>query len=183
MTLEPGVSRLQAAMQALLDKQAITEQLMRYCRGIDRMDRGVLESVYWPDAIDDHVRYVGDVPGFIDFAFGFLANLRTQHTMSNILIELISQTEAHCESYVQAYHEGPTPLGREELIAGARYLDVFEKRGQEWRIQRRTLVIDYYRRAASTCDWDCGRYKGLKSRGEKSPEDPLYRVFARSSPA
>src|SRR4029453_17525088 len=44
-----------AAMQRLLDKQAITEVLHRYARGVDRCDRSILEIAYWPDAIDDHI--------------------------------------------------------------------------------------------------------------------------------
>ena len=46
----------------LMDKLAVTEALMRYCRGVDRKDRETFESAYWPDATDDHVKYVGGVP-------------------------------------------------------------------------------------------------------------------------
>ena len=69
----------QPQLQTVLDKQAMTEVLMRYCRGVDRLDRAMLESVYWPDAIDDHIRYVGNVAGFIDFVFDFLRGLRLGH--------------------------------------------------------------------------------------------------------
>jgi hypothetical protein len=47
-------------LQALLDRQAIHDVLMRYSRGLDRHERKVLESVYWPDAVDDHITYRGD---------------------------------------------------------------------------------------------------------------------------
>jgi hypothetical protein len=47
-------------LQTLLDRQAIHDVLMRYSRGLDRHDRKVLESVYWPDAVDDHIRYPDD---------------------------------------------------------------------------------------------------------------------------
>ncbi len=42
------------ALQELLDKQAIHEVLLRYCRGVDRRDEEVLRSVYHADAIHEH---------------------------------------------------------------------------------------------------------------------------------
>ena len=41
------------AVQALLDKQAIKDQLMLYSRSMDRRDFDLANSVYWPDAVDD----------------------------------------------------------------------------------------------------------------------------------
>ena len=41
-------------IQALLDKQAIREVVLRYCRGIDRLDREMVRDCYWPEAIDEH---------------------------------------------------------------------------------------------------------------------------------
>ena len=41
----------EAAMQELVDREAIRECLYRYCRGIDRLDEAALRSSYWPDAI------------------------------------------------------------------------------------------------------------------------------------
>jgi hypothetical protein len=52
-------------LQMLLDRQTIHDVLMRYSRGLDRHDRKVLESIYWPDALDDHITYRGDPQGFI----------------------------------------------------------------------------------------------------------------------
>ena len=40
---------MNAQIQALLDKQAITETLMRYARAIDRRDPELLRSIYWPE--------------------------------------------------------------------------------------------------------------------------------------
>src|SRR5262245_54353278 len=41
-------------LQMLLDERAIQRKLTDYTRGADRMDRKLYESVYWPDATDDH---------------------------------------------------------------------------------------------------------------------------------
>ena len=163
-----------AAVHELLDKQSITEALMRYCRGIDRADRDVFASAYWPDAMDDHVKYVGDIPGLVEFVFAAIAPMRTQHFMGNVLIEMQGPTRARCESYVRAYHEASGFFGQEELDIGARYLDIFEKRGSDWRILYRKVCVDYYRTCAATSDWKNGRYIAGPSRGEKKPDDPLY---------
>ena len=45
---------LPAALQSLLDREAIRDCLLRYCRGIDRCDEEALRSAYWEDATDCH---------------------------------------------------------------------------------------------------------------------------------
>ncbi len=169
-------------LQMLLDKQAITEQLLRYCRAVDRKDIKLLESVYWPGATDDHVRYCGDVSGFIEFFRTAHSDLRiTQHVLANILIEFESETRARCESYIHAYHEAPPKSGkREEFIVGGRFIDLFEKRGREWRIAYRKLCVDYCSSENLSDATAFGRYKDLEMAGGRFPDDPLYRVFAPS---
>lgn len=41
-------------LQELLDRQAIYDVMMRYCRGVDRFDADLITSAYHPDARDDH---------------------------------------------------------------------------------------------------------------------------------
>nr|QQZ49247.1 nuclear transport factor 2 family protein [Phenylobacterium glaciei] len=41
-------------VQALIDKQAITEVLFNYCRAVDRADIALLTSCYHDDATEDH---------------------------------------------------------------------------------------------------------------------------------
>src|SRR4051812_43551418 len=110
-------------VQAALDRVAIKDVLTRYCRGIDRLDRKVLESVYWPDGTDDHATYKGDAPGFIDWVLDFLKPMKTQHFIGNMLIEIDSPTLARAETYVNAYHQIKTHFASEEMVAGARYID------------------------------------------------------------
>ena len=42
------------AIQALLDKQAITDVINLYLRGADRADIDLIAAAYHPDAIEDH---------------------------------------------------------------------------------------------------------------------------------
>jgi SnoaL-like domain len=164
-------------LQRLLDRQAIHDVLMRYSRGLDRHERKVLESIYWPDAVDDHITYRGDPKGFIDYSFEFTQEMRTSHMLLNNLIEFESSVRARSETYYIGYHDMPGALGREDFFMGGRYLDLMEKRGNEWRIKKRVLTCDWYSRLPSTAAWGTGILASLKTRGERYPDDPLYRVF------
>ena len=172
-----------AAVQALLEKQAITEQLMRYSRAMDRRDWELARSVYWPDAADDHINYQGDVAGFLDHAANFLIDMPTMHFLGNVLIDLESDTDAFAETYFLAYHNLPGESGRQDLILWGRYLDNLEKRDGTWRISARTLALDAYSLTAGTSAWENGMFAGIRTRGGAKPDDPLYRLHPRGADA
>ena len=48
-------------LSELADREAIRECLYRYSRGVDRLDADMLRTAYWPDCIDDHMGFVGNV--------------------------------------------------------------------------------------------------------------------------
>ena len=78
-----------AALRALLDKQAIHEVLMRYCRGIDRCDEELLRSAYHHDATDNHGQFNGKAADFVPWAIKSLRrDERTTHFLCNELIEV-----------------------------------------------------------------------------------------------
>jgi hypothetical protein len=170
------------ALQALLDKQAISEVLLGYCRAVDRRDVDLMRRVYWPDAIDDHAVFKGDVEAFIAYAFPFMEGVVTQHAISNVWIDILAPTQAFSECYFAAFHDFPAESGgRLERVVGGRYLDRHEKRGEEWRIIARTLAIDWYHERPGNSVWDSGRYADLENRGGAKPEDPLYRLHPRGA--
>jgi hypothetical protein len=132
-------------LEALVDKQAITEVIYRYCRGMDRLDLDLLLSVYHADSHDDHGGRHGTGHEFARRVVEGLGSVdqRTQHHITNILIELDGDT-AWAESYLIAYHrflEGTQTL----LEFGGRYVDRFERRDGEWRMADRVIVYDWSR--------------------------------------
>jgi hypothetical protein len=161
-------------LQALLEREAISDVLKFYCRALDRRDRALMERVYWPDAIDDHATFRGTAAQFIDYAFAHTAGMTTSHMISNILIELRGPTASFSECYFSAYHNFATATGRMDRTVGGRYLDLFEKRGDEWRIIRRVVCVDWYTEHPATSVWESGRYANLPARGKAKPDDPLY---------
>jgi hypothetical protein len=66
------------------------------------------------------------------------------------------------------------------LMFGGRYIDRFEKRGEEWRLRERTLVFDFQQThpaGAWTSDW----LLQLNRRGARFPDDLLYQVVGPAS--
>ena len=173
----------QRELQELLDKQAINDVLLRYCRAIDRRDADLLRSAYWPDAIDDHAVFQGNVEEFIAYSFPFLEQAVTQHRVTNILTDLTGPDAAFSECYFSAFHNfAAEGGGRLERTVGGRYLDHHERRSGEWRIRRRTLVIDWYYERPGNSVWDSGRYANLPHRGASKPDDPLYKLHPLGAP-
>lgn len=48
-----------SAVDDLLDKQAIGEVVLRYCRGIDRLDLDLVRSAYHCDGVDPRAARMG----------------------------------------------------------------------------------------------------------------------------
>lgn len=163
----------------LVDREAIRHCLMRYCRAIDRMDREVLLSVYWPDAIDNHLDFSGPPEAFADYCFPLMANMdQTMHSLGNVLIE-IAGDEAQVESYFHAFHrlEEQSDAPARDLVAAGRYLDVFAKRDDQWRILRRTVVMDWFRAYEDSGDWSDGLLGIPVTPGGRKPDDISYQLL------
>lgn len=162
------------ALQELLDKQEIYECLMRYCRGIDRIDEELLQSVYHPDAWDDHGDFKGPASEFI---LHVLTGLRSGrhganfHSISNVLIELDGDV-AYSEAYVTSWH----PMTKDGIscnwIFAGRYVDRFERRDGAWKIAHRMTVNDW--QLAMEAAWPQTVDASLFTRGKRNREDYVY---------
>lgn len=165
-------------LRALADELAIRRVLATYCRAIDRCDKALLRTVYWPDAIDNHGIFNGNALEFADFIVPMLSAMRcTTHSISNVLVQLAGDV-ARVETYVQAYHDAEGPDGRIDIVVGGRYLDRFERRGAEWRIAHRQFVLDWNQNLRSTAEWDGPLYGALDVRGAHDGTDPSDAFFA-----
>ncbi|MEJ8839399.1 nuclear transport factor 2 family protein [Ramlibacter sp. AN1133] len=165
----------QADLRALLDKEAIRECLLRYCRGIDRADEELLRSAYWPDAHDSHGAYVGPVDGFIEQALPRLrSGGRGVHQVNNILVELHGDRAAVESSFLALQTNAAAPA-LETFLCG-RYLDRFERRGGTWRIAQRTVVYDWIeeRTRPELAQENAALFARRQPTGTRSPADPVY---------
>lgn len=133
---------LTKAVAILQDRQAIHDCLMRYSRGVDRLDRDIILSVYHEDAIDDHGVFVGNPKEFADWVIPMhtATHLSHQHCIFNTSVDLDGDV-AHVESYYMfvGLNKKGTPLA----MTGGRYIDRFEKRNGRWAIAARICVRDW----------------------------------------
>ena len=164
-------------LEALLAEREIRQCLARYCRGIDRMDRRLLESVYWPDAVDDHDVWSGPPDAFIEWVLASLIHFdQSVHMLGQSLIEFVSPTEAQVETYLFNYLRPRDENRVREVLLGGRYLDVFTRRDGEWRIQHRRLVTDWVRDAGEGPSWDQEIVGHVWRMGARKPDDLSYQV-------
>lgn len=142
------LARVEARLRLLEDKETIRDVLHRYARSADRCDLELFKSCYWPDATDVHWFYNGNAHDFADWVIPVLAEIDgTQHSVTNPIIELHGD-RAFVESHVYVVHHIPFNDGSGRFIdqqTECRYVDVFEKRDDEWRILRRQVVLDSLR--------------------------------------
>lgn len=119
-------------LQELLDKQAITEVIYRYGRSMDRLDRELGRSVFWPEATADYHQqmYQGTGYGFVDMVMEAHPNYAADsHQFSNILITIDGDTatsETYGDVTLRRLDEDGHCIDSRNL---GRYVDHWEKRG------------------------------------------------------
>lgn len=129
--------------QELLDRVALHDLLMRYCRGCDRRDFALVRSLYHDDAIDDHgAMFRGGPDAFVAWLPEAMAHWdATRHSVTNSLFA-IDGDMAEGEHYVVAWHRTRSP-GAKEYIVHGRYLDRYARRDGVWKFLHRSLVFDH----------------------------------------
>lgn len=133
-------------VRELLDRHRIHQCLLRYARGVDRLDADLVRSAFWPDARDSHGQMDGSVEEFLA-TWMPTQGVRDgcQHAIHNHYVEFDAAGPevggAHVETYFQvAIHD----VGQPTLeLVGGRYVDHVTCRAGEWRIQQRVVVLDW----------------------------------------
>jgi hypothetical protein len=127
----------------LLDKQSITEQLYRYCRGVDRMDRALTRACWHVDGTADYVgMFRGSADALLDWVWNVHGGMQAHsHQLTNILIEFQGDRAAS-ETYatVVLRTRGEAAL---DIFVRGRYLDRWSRRDGVWAIDHRVHVPDH----------------------------------------
>jgi hypothetical protein len=88
-------------LERVVAAQACRDAVLRYCRGLDRLDAGLMRSAYLPGAVDDHGSFVGDGWAFCDRV---VASHRrydaTLHCVLNHAVDVAGPDAARGEAYV-----------------------------------------------------------------------------------
>lgn len=163
-------------VRRLQDRQEIHDVLLRYTRGLDRMDWKLLESCYQPDAYHDHGMWKGPAVEFVKYCERTLVTMdRTLHILENALIVLQDEKHAASEAYCAALHRIPSTksvTGFANHTVHVRYVDKFERRGGgPWLIAHRVVVFEWSIVDPINREW---KMTDEYCRGARSREDPAY---------
>ena len=170
---------LDPRIETLLDKQAIEEVVLRYCRGIDRRDFALVRDCYHPDAHDHHGSFSGTVDEYVAWVDGLTARYTwTMHFVANVLVEFGDDGPhdvASSESYGVSLHRSDDPRPFMNMATGFRYLDRFERRDGEWRIAERHAIGEWSMPIPEDAWW---AIPDSHPSGRRDASDALYRVLA-----
>jgi hypothetical protein len=162
-------------LATLLDKQAITEVLHRYCRAVDRMDRDIARAIFLPGARIDYGErmFQGTAEGLLDFIWDVHPRFAGHsHQIANILIELAGE-HATSESYLTAALWGAFPEGAlTEVVVRGRYLDRWARHDGGWVIAERRFVEDHTFTNVRT------GVEPPRTAARRDRRDPLYGFFS-----
>jgi len=160
-------------LQVIMDKQSITDRLLDYARGVDRIDRELIGSVFHEDAYLDYgAMFRGTGEEFADFIEVLHRAMEAHsHHLSNIYIN-VDGDRAGSESYVLARLRPRGPHGTlNDTVLSGRYVDRWVRQRGEWRIVHRNYLycMDSTQGAGTP---------GYPATGERSVSDPSYAVRA-----
>lgn len=140
--IEARLITLERELTELRDREAIREVIHRYCQAVDRCDLEMLKSCYHPDSYDDHGFFAGNGHEFAEYVIPVLAEVDSSiHAITNTRFEFDGDRAA-CSSQWSVVHRLAHEAGFTDYWHNGRYLDVFEKRGGQWKILHRVIASD-----------------------------------------
>jgi hypothetical protein len=142
---------IESVIRDLDARRQIRDAVLRWARGVDRNDPDLIRSAFHSDGWDDHGAFAGTADDFAMWVVDLhLTNyVWTTHYMLNHYVEVNGSTakgETCALALLRFEHDG-TPY---DMVGRGRYLDDYEERDGEWRIVRRSLVLDTARIADAT---------------------------------
>lgn len=129
----------------MTDREAITDQIYRYCRAMDRIDHALGYAVWHDDGTADYGPdiFQGTGRGFVDHVcVQHAATLGHSHQMSNVIIEIDGDTAAS-ESSVTATLRVMRGDAVMQIMVWSRYVDRWSKRSGRWAIDHRIAINDF----------------------------------------
>ncbi len=131
---------IESMIRDTFHRQKIWEVLLRYTRGVDRLDRELILSAFHPDALIDQGTFKGDREHLADWVLTYHRENQklTQHLMTNHYCELADKS-AHTETHVFYYGTNPKTA---DVCAVGRYIDLLEYRDGMWAISDRICTTE-----------------------------------------
>jgi hypothetical protein len=173
------MSSSDAALDALLAKQELSELVAAYSRAVDRADEAALSALFHPGAISDSG--VIRAPGH-EFARLFVAWVHEHaaalsHCVCSSWFEMRGDDEAIGETYVLAFCRLNERHGGGRSLTAGRYLDRFALREGRWKFIERRFVVDDVLPAVASAD-SGERASATPRLGGFKPQDPIYEFWS-----
>ena len=164
-------------LQTLLAKQAITEELYKYCRGFDRLDDELAISVWHEGGTLQYAN--GPVQTMAEYLppsteiRSIMANC--SHQITNLLIKVKGE-KAVSEAYVTASMQEPVGENNQqaENLYRGRYIDQWSFKNGKWGIDHRQFLADSYTRIEFTNGF---AGSGFLDQSKRDRSDPSYDAF------
>jgi hypothetical protein len=172
-------------LELLAAERDVKNVVLRYCRGVDRMDLAMVRSCYHDDAQEHHGEFAGGIDGALRWVWDVLGTYEsTIHLVANMLVEFdpLVPTVARCESYGAALHFAGGEGGRPGQGIGFRWIDDLENRAlldeePEWRFSRRVATTEWIRKYA---DDEFAPIPDRWVKGQRDRTDAVYALFSPS---
>jgi hypothetical protein len=162
----------ETALQELLDKQQLYENMMLYARGQDRRDLALVKSTYWPDATEHHGMFVGSAHDFCDWTHERqkITRHHALHHLGNTLSELLGSRAKRETAFLYVQVDAD----RTKVLSG-RYRDLCEKRDEEWKVLRRLVICDWAQQLPPNADYrELFDHLPTARYGTTHPDDAIY---------
>jgi hypothetical protein len=166
-----------AALDVLLAKDEISQQIYNYQRALDRMDRDLLRQMMWPDGKWGDGTREQFVTRGNDVNSAFLTH---SHQMTNSTIK-VTGDKAVSETYGLVPLRRPVKPGDKTMVTEIfvmRYLDRWSKRNGQWALDERKTVGDMHMNVVE--DLSVGSLTGgnpQATNGHRDRTDPVYQLF------
>ena len=128
----------------LEEKQKIVDLTIAYTWIIDHGPRERLREIFTEDAVfiidTRHLNGIDEIRGKIERTLGGLS--ASQHIVSNHQVSIDGDI-ATSRCYLHAQHTLNGTEGGDNYVMAGRYIDKLIRSGDEWRINKRQLILDW----------------------------------------
>lgn len=162
-------------LEELLDKQACLDVIHRYGRTQDWLDDAGHQTVFWPDADVDFGFFKGSGEDFVTTVMAHEREVpRRWHLCTSAMVQL-DGNKARAECYGIAVGAREVDGVLQDSMFGGRYLDELEKRDGEWRISKRTYILDWSHQFPDALEKTTGADFDLHVLDITESDHPMYR--------
>lgn len=142
------MTNLDSVLSGVLDRNAIYDVVVRYCRAVDSRDWHLMSDVFEPGAVVDFGSE-GSAHG-VDEIVKWIRNVedkvsRSQHLLGNFVVNIEGDT-ATATTYFQAQHYSVNGTGSNTYLIGGTYHDKLRRTpaGAGWRIEHKYIEPVWY---------------------------------------